>query len=121
MPLVFTNIIYIIVKTFMGYEFNYKEIISSFFTVSIMPNSWYMITIILFYIAFYIVMKHFRVKKAIFLVNGFTIIYMLVCYLLGLGDYWYISCISFIIGILWASCGEKFISLCKKSTTFLYL
>lgn len=113
-PFALTNIIYIVMKSIIGEKFNYKEIVCSFFTSSIMPNAWYMITIILFYIVFYIIMKQFEFKKSILLMSTFTIGYMVLCYILGSGDWWYVSCLSFVIGMLWASNEKELINICKN-------
>lgn len=102
-PFIVTNILYILGKVCIGNKYSFKEILVSFFNCSIMPNSWYMIVILIFYTTWYIIFCKYNKKTAIILISVFVFSYMILAYMIELGKWWYVSCAPFVIGIVWCN------------------
>ena len=117
-PFIITNILYIIVKSNTGIAFSFKEIILSFFTVKIMPNAWYIITIIIFYIIFYLFFHYFELKKSIIYLMCFQILYIILCYVFKLGEYWYVSSIPFVLGVVLGANKLEIIKKCQRNYVY---
>lgn len=69
----------------------------------IIPNGWFVYASLFYYFAFFLIVKFFREPKLLVLLMVFiSLIWMVSTYLLGLGDWWWKSCIAFNIGSLYA-------------------
>lgn len=79
-----------------------SEILPSFVNgVPFVKFSWYVIAILFFYLAFYLIYRFCpRGRKILLLL--FLAAYIAACYFLGYGAWWYNSCLSFLLGICWA-------------------
>lgn len=76
----------------------------SFFNDSIIvPHSWFIFVIEVLYIMFFFTSKIFNnnLKKNILLLNVLQIFFIIILYLIGLTDYWYISILPFGIGMIY--------------------
>lgn len=65
-----------------------------------LPNSWFAYTIIFFYLAYNIVYKFIEnYSLALILLSCITIIYIVVCSIVGLPPFWYITSYGFVYGL----------------------
>lgn len=78
--------------------------------------SWYVVCILYFYIAFYILMKIFKNnhKGSVFGGIAFCTLYIFICSKLGFGLWWYQTSFVFILGIVFSSYEEKILKFIKK-------
>ncbi len=83
--------------------------------------SWYVVSILVFYIAFYVLMKIFKQRKFAMVLGGiiYYIIYLIICRALSFGPWWYMTSFILVLGILWASWEEEILTFLKKSSFIL--
>lgn len=113
-PFVLINIIYILTRMILGERFSLLEIISSFFSVSIMPNAWYVIVIIIFYLAFYFIFKNNQYDRGKKILIIFTLLYIITVILFDFRNWWYVSNLSFIVGIVLSAYFNKINAFVNK-------
>ena len=101
------TLLYIAWFFILGHTFEFKEILLSFIFPylkggRIVTVAWYVCTIAVFYLAFYIFFKFFSVKKAICLISVFNIAYIIYCKeIVHVSSIvWYCSNLPFLLGIL---------------------
>ncbi len=82
----------------------------------IVSNSWYIITILLFYVAFWLLMLVCREHYPIMIAGGFVfyVIYAICCAVMGLGSWWYNSAYLAVVGMAWAIYEPKLTEFLKK-------
>lgn len=110
----------------MGFD-NVFFRITTFLGITLMnSNAWYMITITMFYIAFYVSFKKCKDENKAFKVMGiFSAVYIIVAHLLGhgifwlQGEWWYDSSILFFIGMYVAKNEKNVIAYVKKRYAML--
>lgn len=96
--------------------------ITTFLGITLMnSNAWYMITIAIFYIAFYLAFKYSKNEEKAFKIMGiFSVIYIIAGTAAGhgffwlQGEWWYNSSLLLFIGMYVAKNEEKVISFIKK-------
>ena len=78
--------------------------------------SWYVVCILVFYFAFYILMKIFKSNKKGMVLGGiiYYIIYVAICRSLSFGLWWYSTLLLAVFGIFWASYEQKILGFLKK-------
>lgn len=78
--------------------------------------SWYVVCILYFYIAFYILMKTFKNNKAGTIFGGiaFLISYVFICSRLNFGLWWYQTSFVFVLGIVFSSYEKNILKFIKK-------
>ena len=114
-PLIITNIIYLIGNTFMGVRYSIFDILYSFININVaMRNSWYIITITLFYFIFYVIYTKYDDAISTVYMYIFVLAYMLILYLLKIGCWWYVSCLPFLLGITVAKYYKTIFEFLKK-------
>lgn len=69
----------------------------------ITPFSWYLYSLIIFYLIFWISYKITDGIKAEVLITLGTMLYIVVCVKLYLLSYWYVSSFCFVLGVIWAN------------------
>ena len=79
--------------------------------------SWYVVSILVFYLAFYVLMKICRKNNIAIIFGGivYYILYVWVCRKLGFGTWWYHSARLPVLGITWATYEKQILALCKKA------
>lgn len=82
---------------------------------------WFVKSIILFYIVFYIAFKFFKKDTGCFLLVIYSIIYSIVCYSLSLSSWWFNAVLCFPIGIYMATYYTKIICFIQKSYIKIFL
>ena len=95
--------IYSLERLIIGYPLTTRAIFDSFFFFrTVISNGWYLQTILLFYIAFYIIfILPIKDNAKIFTVFIFALAYILVCNLLKLSLTKYEATFSFLFGMIW--------------------
>lgn len=78
--------------------------------------SWYVVSILVFYFAFYLLMKICRKNNLAMLAGGiiYYALYVWTCRKLGFGIWWYNSAFIPVFGIMWATYEKQIFALCKK-------
>ncbi len=83
--------------------------------------SWYVVSILAFYIAFYLLMKIFKQNKPGIILGSvaYYVLYVIILRKLSYGTWWYMTAFIPIVGIIWASYNEKITEFLKKTAFFL--
>lgn len=105
--------IYILLYSFIGREISAELILKTLtFGQTIIEFGWYLQTILIFYLMFYIIFKFCKstIIKSIFLATGW-ISYCMICVILRLPTTWYVSSLAFLLGIWWSYNNEKIYKL----------
>ncbi|MBQ3181568.1 MAG: acyltransferase [Clostridia bacterium] len=78
--------------------------------------SWYVVSILVFYFAFYVLMKIFKSNRRGMIFGGilYYIIYVFICQKLSFGLWWYSTSLFGVLGIFWASYEQKILLFLKK-------
>lgn len=97
----------------------YHSIPSILFSVwtgnTFVPNSWYIVNIVAFYVVFGILMKVF--KKSNFLIIGsvvFYIAWVLWCFVTNHGLWWYSATHLLVVGLFWATYEKELMHFIRK-------
>ena len=109
-PFIMAYVVSIALHLILGGKFLISNVIKDIMILKFLPTAWYVITIVVFYMAFYLIASLSKSEWQILLVMvAFWIIYCLICIIAKLDTFWYNSSFGFIIGILGAIIdGEKF-------------
>lgn len=116
-PFIATNIIYIAVNILLGEQYNLIQTIKYIFGIKLINEyAWYVVSVFVLYIAFYISFKFFDKKSGIAVITAFTILHMIVnMYKYTIFKPWLFgSTLSFLIGIYFANAEEKIVKLINK-------
>ncbi len=116
-PYLIMTVIYWAVSCFNGRCYSVKDIISGMVNGSpIVSNSWYVISIFIFYIVFWLSMQICRKNHFQMLIccSLWYILHILFCVKMNYGMHWYVSTHILIVGMLWAIYEKKFIGIIKK-------
>lgn len=104
---------------FCGTVYSVKDVVLAVVNgVPIVPFSWYIISIILWYIVYWALMKIFKQNYLGMVLGAFIvyIAYALTCIKLGYGIWWYIATPAIILGMVWAIFETKIIRSLKSNT-----
>lgn len=97
-------IIYLLQKCILGFNITFFNVISSFiYGGDIVDNGWYLLCIMVFY-EFFFISARVTVNNICTVVLLLTILYMFLAYKFGVSTWWYISSLSFPVGM----CFSKF-------------
>lgn len=79
--------------------------------------SWYVVSIIVFYLAFYLLMKIFRRHHLGTILGGiaYFFVYVFVCRKLSFGFWWYSTALLPVLGIAWATYERQILKFIRKS------
>lgn len=80
------------------------------------PNTWYIVVILLFYCIFYCSIKLSKGNKTVIIISNIVgvIIFILFCIMVKWGIYWYNSVLCFPLGIFWSAKKEKIDGFLQK-------
>lgn len=100
-PFVIVNSINLLMNTFiLEIEYTAKEFIFNLTGINLMSSAmWYLVSIIFWYIVFYIVLKNLPKSKVSSVMFGVGICYFIICYCLGLSKNWYDTAFTFPMGV----------------------
>ncbi len=97
-------ILYTVFRIFvLGETLVIKDIIQSFlWGKTVIIYGWYLQTILLLYVAFWIILSLIKNEKTVrYLILKFLLIYAIICYLSGIKTTWYEGVLPFWFGMVW--------------------
>lgn len=108
-PYFIINIVYLSIRSIIHEQVEiYKLFISFFNGHPYVDYSWYVLTIIVFYIAFYCIFSNGNKNNNAFQhLIIFLLIYVLLLNIIGFGDWWHKSTLTFAVGIYWGYNSHK--------------
>lgn len=109
-PFVTAYIVSIILHLILEDKIWISNFVKDMVYLKFLPTAWYVIAIVVFYMAFYLIASLSKSEwKVLFVMIVFWFGYCLMCIVTKMGTFWYNSSLGFIIGILGAIVdGEKF-------------
>lgn len=116
-PYLIMTLVVWIVRAIGGKVFSLADIVVLFFKgEAIVPFSWYFTNILVFYLAFYLIMKLFGNKHHFMIVGAFAcyLIWILICKKAGYDVWWYCSSHLFVVGMVWAKYEKTILEFIKK-------
>lgn len=118
-PFVISNIIFIIIYLVKGQSFNNMDIIKYTLGIKLIDNvMWFIYSIVIFYLIFYISFKFTTIKRGIIIFLIGTFIYLILGIVLDLGTTITNIAFSFAGGIFVAAYKENFIRFLNKKYVF---
>lgn len=117
-PYLFITFLYWLINLTEGVSYSLNDIFVSIINGDpIASNSWYIINILLFYIAFWLIMLICNNQHTIMIYLGIIwyVFYILLCIKMEYGDWWYKSTPLLIIGMCWAVYEDKILAVLNKS------
>lgn len=109
-PYMTAIVLYTVVYNLMGMQKNIFSILQSLLNGNpIVCFSWYVIATLVFYVMFYILalLLQNRYNYIVGSVVFCMILYYMICRILDYGSWWYNSCLTFAVGMLWAIYEDK--------------
>ena len=116
LALITTNLFYLAGRSWLQNDFSIKLYFSIGEPFQLNPYAWYVLTLMFFYLIFYISFKFAKTETAAIIFTSLgVLIYILFCDFLIYGTWWYNSVPAFIIGLIFAQHKDKIIEHLKKS------
>ena len=116
-PYILYTFIYYIMYYILGTKFSFSDIFTSIYHGNpIVDYSWYIISILLFYIFYSLLIKVFK-KEYLLICIGclvYNYLYIKLCIKLDFGNYWYFCTHLITIGVLLATYEKYIINFIKK-------
>ncbi len=116
-PYIIINLVYWVI----GIASDKPYTVSDFFKVFIngepvVAHSWYVLSILAFYIVFWLLMLICKKRYWLMFVGGtvYYVVYVLFCLKMNYGAWWYVSTHLLIVGMFWAIFEEKISAIVKK-------
>ncbi len=101
-PYLFANVIYLGIRQALGVETTFVSFINSYKTGEpYVSFSWYIVSIIYFYVTFYMTFNVFKRNIAVFLTLPISILYIYLVKKAGFDNYWYTTAFCFSGGVIW--------------------
>lgn len=114
-PFVTAYMVSVGLHLFLDDRVSTSDFIKDIVCLKFLPASWYVIAIVVFYIAFYLIASSSKSEWTVLLAMiVFWIIYCMICIIAQLGTFWYNSSLGFVIGILGASVDAEKLRIDKK-------
>ena len=116
-PMVLINILYIILYYFVDKEYavDWRRMIKGLLGIElIVGTEWYIITLFIFYVLFYILFKSLKAHRALLFFFISTIIYAYICNKLKMDIKWYKSCFAFPMGLAFGIYGDIIFTWLKR-------
>ncbi len=111
-------------RALFGEQISWRLLVGSFlFGGTVIASGWYLQSILLFYVLFFLSFKYFKkdISQISTLIVGFFI-YLVFCFLLRLESTWYESSFCLIIGVIWGKFSDCItVKLGTKKTLAVYL
>ena len=116
LPFTLIAVVYWSFHALEGNFYSFKDIFSSIITLEpLVPYSWYVVNILYYYLAFYVLMK-ITGKNHVYMVCGVILSYIFwvyICLKISCGPWWYYSSHMISIGIIWASYEKEIVKFIK--------
>ncbi|SKC08320.1 Membrane-bound acyltransferase YfiQ, involved in biofilm formation [Lachnospiraceae bacterium] len=122
-PFIIANLIYYVLLTVDGlFTDRMSYLFTRKFEKAIIPNAWFVIMIMLMYIAFYISLKFTQTRKTgIAVCSGIIFLYAIILCTVQLRPYWYSALFAFVFGLIHAEYKSKFDSLLQKHAVLKFI
>ena len=122
-PFILANLIYYILLTVNGL---FTERLPYLFTMkfekAIIPNAWFVIMIMLIYIAFYISFRFTQTRKTgIAVCSGIIFLYAIILCTVNLRQYWFSALFAFVFGLIYAEYRSKFDAILQKHAILKFI
>lgn len=85
--------------------------------------SWYIISIIVFYVVFYLLMRLCKERYLLMLLGAsiYCLLYIIICVKLDYGSWWYNAVHILVLGMAWAVYENRIVTLIKKNYRLTFL
>ncbi|MBQ2896811.1 MAG: acyltransferase [Clostridia bacterium] len=114
-PYLFANVIYLGIRQAIGVDTTVVGFINSYKTGEpYVSFSWYIVSIIYFYIMFYACFNIFKRNVAVFLMIPVSILYIFLVKKAGFDNYWYTTAFCFAGGVFWHHYYDVLTSVARK-------
>lgn len=116
-PYVVMTFVYWIIKNLLGDKCTFLEILNAIKRgTPIVSFSWYVITILVFYFVFYLLMKICKKNNKAMILGSFLyyIFWVFLCRELGYESYWYNSAHLLVVGVVYAILENKLLPFFKS-------
>jgi len=117
-PYIIMTALYWVLRAVLGDVFSLADLFLTIFTDEgpIVSFSWYIISILIFYMGFYLLMKIFKKHHFGMILGGFLYYFLLVflCRKFSLGIWWYNASHILVFGMIWAVYEDRILSFFKK-------
>lgn len=101
-PYLFANVIYLCIRQLLGLEITLTEFVQMYKKGEpYVSFSWFIISIMYFYVLFYLVFNIFKRNIAVFLMIPGSILYMYLVKAIGFDYHWYTTAFCFVGGVIW--------------------
>lgn len=121
LPFVLVNIFFLILYyLLLGKIFSITDIIFNIVGISLFDNvMWYVVCIIIFYCIFYIAFSYLDETKALMAVFIFSAVYVLICYKVKMGVWWFDTAFCFSAGIVMGKYKNRLLKILKSKYSCL--
>ncbi|MBQ6064334.1 MAG: acyltransferase [Prevotella sp.] len=118
---IITNIAYLCILSLISHTNAFSNIMRLKDGITPLPGSWFIYSIIYFYLAFYVTACLFSNKKHMIIsLWGASFLYVIIVRLLGWGNYWFMSIYALNIGQCYAYNEKRIKSIIKTSPIIIH-
>ncbi len=122
-PYIIANLIYMILHILQGdmktFSYIFKQLALGH--TELVPYSWYVLVIFILYILFYLCFRWLSITKGLVVCISLNIVYILVMYFIGFGEWWYNTVFAFSFGLFFAYDLERSMSFLSKNRVIKFL
>jgi peptidoglycan/LPS O-acetylase OafA/YrhL len=109
------NVIYLCVRQAVGMEISVMEFVEMYRKGEpYVSFSWFIISIMYFYVMFYVIFNIFKKNIAVFLMIPGSVLYMYLVKLIGFDYHWYTTAFCFAGGVIWYQYREVLTAAARK-------
>lgn len=127
-PFIIINILTLIISAIYGMTFNGDQLLRDVLGIVLIDgSSWFIITILIFYLFFYISFKNNNTLKSLIIITILVLSYMMLCIYFQKGAWTFVSSLSFPLGIYYAYFEKRLNNIIRKNyikililSTFLF-
>lgn len=116
-PYIIVTLLYWIINGIQGKFYTLKEIFVAIINgYPIVDSSWYVITILIFYVIYWLLMVLCKKHYLLMILGGciWYIVYSIFCIKMQYGDWWYNSAHLLIVGMFWATYEKRIIQIIQN-------
>lgn len=114
-PYLLANVIYLCIRQAVGMEISVMEFVEMYQKGEpYVSFSWFIISIMYFYVMFYVIFNIFKKNIAVFLMIPGSVLYMYLVKLIGFDYHWYTTAFCFAGGVIWYQYREVLTAAARK-------
>ena len=115
LPYLFANVIYLCIRQLLGLEISLTEFLKLYQKGEpYVSFSWFIISIMYFYVMFYVVFNIFTKNIAVFLMIPGSVLYMYLVKAIGFDYHWYTTAFCFSGGVIWYRYRDTLTTVARK-------